>query len=143
MLTLLPGLLRLSREGALCLHSPQEGIWCLRETNKSCVRDFTGSLCKPGNISLFLSFTSYHRLWTARSQSIKGPQHPWTAAYQALPSMRLSKQEYWSGLPLPSPDTDTTHPLSRILNTYSDLFYLLVIHRTEALSLGYMGLLLD
>ena len=27
---------------------------------------------------------------------------PWTAAYQA-PSMGFSRQEYWSGLPLPSP----------------------------------------
>ena len=28
---------------------------------------------------------------------------PWTATYQALPSMGFSRQEYWSGLPLPSP----------------------------------------
>ena len=28
---------------------------------------------------------------------------PWTAAYQAPPSMGLSRQEYWSGVPLPSP----------------------------------------
>ena len=28
---------------------------------------------------------------------------PWTAAYQAPPSMRFSRQEHWSGLPLPSP----------------------------------------
>ena len=28
---------------------------------------------------------------------------PWTAAYQALPSMGFSRQEYWSGVPLPSP----------------------------------------
>ena len=28
---------------------------------------------------------------------------PWTAAYQAPPSMRLSRQEDWSGVPLPSP----------------------------------------
>ena len=28
---------------------------------------------------------------------------PWTAAYQALPSMGFSRQEYWSGMPLPSP----------------------------------------
>ena len=28
---------------------------------------------------------------------------PWTAAYQALPSTGFSRQEYWSGLPLPSP----------------------------------------
>ena len=28
---------------------------------------------------------------------------PWTAAYQALPSMGFSRQEYWSGVPLPPP----------------------------------------
>ena len=28
---------------------------------------------------------------------------PWTVAYQALPSMGFSWQEYWSGLPFPSP----------------------------------------
>ena len=27
----------------------------------------------------------------------------WTVAYQASPSMRFSRQEYWSGLPFPSP----------------------------------------
>ena len=27
----------------------------------------------------------------------------WTAAHQAPPSMGFSRQEYWSGLPLPSP----------------------------------------
>ena len=30
---------------------------------------------------------------------------PWTVAYQALPSMGFPRQEYWSGVPLPSPDT--------------------------------------
>ena len=29
---------------------------------------------------------------------------PWTAAHQAPPSMGFSRQEYWSGVPLPSPD---------------------------------------
>ena len=28
---------------------------------------------------------------------------PWTAAHQAPPSMVFSRQEYWSGVPLPSP----------------------------------------
>ena len=28
---------------------------------------------------------------------------PWTVAYQAPPSMQFSRQEYWSGLPFPSP----------------------------------------
>ena len=27
---------------------------------------------------------------------------PWTVAYQAPQSMEFSRQEYWSGLPLPS-----------------------------------------
>ena len=30
---------------------------------------------------------------------------PWTAAFQAPPSMGFSRQEYWSGVPLPSPAT--------------------------------------
>ena len=28
---------------------------------------------------------------------------PWTVAYQAPPSMGVSREEYWSGLPFPSP----------------------------------------
>ena len=28
---------------------------------------------------------------------------PWTAAHQAPPSMGFSRQQYWSGMPLPSP----------------------------------------
>ena len=28
---------------------------------------------------------------------------PWTAAFQAPPSMGFPRQEYWSGMPLPSP----------------------------------------
>ena len=28
---------------------------------------------------------------------------PWTAAYKAPPSIGFSRQEYWSGVPLPSP----------------------------------------
>ena len=36
------------------------------------------------------------------AQSRPTRSDPWTAAYQA-PSMGFSRQEYWSGLPLPSP----------------------------------------
>ena len=55
---------------------------------------------------------------------------PWTAAYQAPPSMGFSRQEYWSGVPLPSPQkvcyvhaytetTDSFHPncTSRLLGS--------------------------
>ena len=34
------------------------------------------------------------------SDSLQTPQ---TVAYQAFPSMGFSRQEYWSGLPFPSP----------------------------------------
>ena len=33
---------------------------------------------------------------------------PWTAAFQAPPSMGFSRQEYWSGVPLPSPFLKTS-----------------------------------
>ena len=39
---------------------------------------------------------------------------PWTAAYQALPSMGFSGQEYWSGVPLPSPSFPLTFPNSLV-----------------------------
>ena len=35
----------------------------------------------------------------------------WTGAYQAPLSMGFPRQEYWSGLPLPSPDMHMTPPL--------------------------------
>ena len=33
---------------------------------------------------------------------------PWTAAHQAPPSMGFSRQDYWSGVPLPSPTREQT-----------------------------------
>ena len=33
----------------------------------------------------------------------------WTAAHQAPPSMGFSRQEYWSVVPLPSPNRQCTH----------------------------------
>ena len=44
--------------------------------------------------------------WKVKVKSLSHVQlfaTPWTAAYQAPPSMGFSRQEYWSGLPLPSP----------------------------------------
>ena len=35
---------------------------------------------------------------------------PWTAAHQAPPSMGFSRQEYWSGVPLPSPKVAQSCP---------------------------------
>ena len=44
--------------------------------------------------------------WKVKVKSLSRAQllaTPWTAAYQAPPSMGFSRQEYWSGVPLPSP----------------------------------------
>ena len=44
--------------------------------------------------------------WKVKGKSLSRVQllaTPWTAAYQAPPSMGFSRQEYWSGVPSPSP----------------------------------------
>ena len=46
--------------------------------------------------------------WKVKGKSlsrVRPSATPWTAAYQAPPSMGFSRQEYWSGVPLPSPET--------------------------------------
>ena len=37
---------------------------------------------------------------------------PWTVAYRAPPTMGFSRQEYWSGLPFPSPGIFPTQGLN-------------------------------
>ena len=65
---------------------------------------------------------------------------PWTAAYQAPPTMGFSRQEYWSGVPLPSPSLPYTTvektvppPLNGLgilvknhLNTYARIYFWLI-----------------
>ena len=41
---------------------------------------------------------------------------PWTAAHQAPLSMGVSRQEYWSGVPLPSPSLPLAELLSQQIN---------------------------
>ena len=48
--------------------------------------------------------------WKVKGKSLRCVRllaTPWTAAYQAPPSMGFSRQEYWSGVPLPSPHIHT------------------------------------
>ena len=51
---------------------------------------------------------SFSNAWKGKGK-VKSLSHvrlfatPWSAAYQAPPSMGFSRQEYWSGVPLPSP----------------------------------------
>ena len=43
---------------------------------------------------------------------------PWTAAYQAPPSTGFSRQEYWSGVPLPSAYMTTRKTIALIIQTF-------------------------
>ena len=51
--------------------------------------------------------------WKVKVKSLSRVQPsatPWTAAFQAPPSMGFSRQEYWSGVSLPSPNIYTIPP---------------------------------
>ena len=59
-----------------------------------------------------ISFSSAWK-WKVKVKSLSCARllaTPWTSAYQAPPSMGFSRQEYWSGLPLPSPALTTLQP---------------------------------
>ena len=46
---------------------------------------------------------SFSNAWKRELSRVWLFETPWTVAYQAPPSKGVSRQEYWSGLPLPSP----------------------------------------
>ena len=60
----------------------------------------------PGkNTGVGCHFLSNAGKWKVKMKSLSRVQllaTPWTTAYQAPPSMGFSRQEYWSGVPLPS-----------------------------------------
>ena len=69
-------------------------------------------LACPQHIKTFLPFVSAEVSSISLlylKKKVKSLSHvllfvtPWTVAYQAPPSMGFSRQEYWSGLPFPSP----------------------------------------
>ena len=65
----------------------------------------------------------------------------WTVAYQASPSMGFSRQEYWSGLPFPSPG-DLSRPrdqtqASHISGRWFNLWAMLTVVITKYLSRTY------
>ena len=62
-------------------------IWATREAQRS---------------MLLLLLSHFSRVWLCAT--------PWTTAYQAPPSMGFSRQQYWSGVPLPSPPEEYEFP---------------------------------
>ena len=61
------------------------------------------SFSNAGKWKVKVKSLSYVRLFTT----------PWTAPHQAPPSMGFSRQESWSGLPLPSPRPILTEPKNK------------------------------
>ena len=67
---------------------------------------FPGSLQSRTLEWVAISFSNAWK-WKVKVKSLSRVRlfgTPWTAAYQAPPSVEVSRQEYWSGVPLPSPD---------------------------------------
>ena len=90
-----------SLQSCLTLCDPIDGSppglpvpWILQARTLECVAISFSNACKWKVKAKLLS-----RVWPSVTL--------WTAAFQAPPSMGFSRQEYWSGVPLPSP---TEHP---------------------------------
>ena len=68
-----------------------------------CSRRWRSSI-RSAKTRLWVDYGSDHKLLLVLSHfsHVQLCETPWTAAYQAPPSMGFSRQEYWSGLPLPS-----------------------------------------
>ena len=64
--------------------------------------------------------------WTVKVKSLSHVRllaTPWAAAYQAAPSMGFSRQEYWSGVPLPSPTVYFGRDFAHGINICDDIFF--------------------
>ena len=64
---------------------------------------------------------------------------PWTAAYQAPSSMGFSRQEYWSGVPLPSPFCALDVVKSAAMNTGAHISLSIMIFSGFMSSSGIVG----
>jgi len=60
---------------------------------------------------------------------------PWTAAHQAPPSMGFSRQQYWSGLPLPSPIQNILMSYFYSPNVYKLHCFQILINKAFGISL--------
>ena len=81
------------------LHSIFQGQFCLL------LQVFLDFLLLHSSPPAFILFISMPWKWKVKGKSLSHVRlfaTPWTAAYQAPPSMGVSRPECWSGVPLPS-----------------------------------------
>ena len=93
------------------------GIMHKRDSSVSflcCLLSRSSGWCEPHIVLKFVvkdsnkipGFTLTMKKWKWKCESLSHVwlfATPWTAAHQAPPPMGFSRQEYWSGLPFPSP----------------------------------------
>ena len=71
-----------------------------------CVTQESISTADPlQRVSSLASWKGWPLLLLSRFSRVRPLATPWTEAYQAPESMGFSRREYWSGLPLPSPES--------------------------------------
>ena len=83
--------------------------------------------CVPGILQartlewVAISFSNA-RKWKVKVKSLSRVwlfATPWTAAYQAPPSMGFSRQEYWSRVPSPSPKLQDMYIIIPLMSSFS------------------------
>ena len=80
-----------------CIAGRHFTVWGTREDSYICVAE---SLCCSPEIITAL-FVIWLCVWVTQLCWLFAT--PWTVACQVFPAMEFSRQEYWSGLPFPSP----------------------------------------
>ena len=76
------------------------GTWNVRSMNQGKLEVVKQEMARVNVDILGISELKMDWKWLSRVQLFVTP---WTVAYQPPPSMGFSRQEYWSGLPFPSP----------------------------------------
>ena len=72
---------------------------------------------------------SYAWKWKVKVKSlsrVRPSAAPWTAAYQARLSMGFSRQEHWSGVPLPSLDRFNIKPVKILAGFFAEIDHLIL-----------------
>ena len=88
------------REGRWSARPPRLGRPDNEQRSSTCTE---GGASEIETAQLKQSFSSDRRHGKGSCSVVSDSATPWIVAYQAPPSMGFSRQEYWSGLPFPSP----------------------------------------
>ena len=99
-----------------CLFSPFSRVWLCDPMDHGPPGSPVHGILQASILEwMAISFSSDKEVSEVKSLSrVRLFVTPWTVAYQAPLSMGFSRQEYWNGLPLPSPKSQTSMAQKRI-----------------------------